>query len=105
MTVIAFLVRGALGLSEPTWYIRLPPVSEYKGQYSMPRGGQGQAVSSGGYRYPDRCAFRGHLGSLPVLRPTRGVGQHGTARHDPRWTGCNLGEREWGGGRLPARLI
>ncbi|KAH9173339.1 hypothetical protein EDB89DRAFT_1905358 [Lactarius sanguifluus] len=59
----------------------------------MPRGGQGQAVSSGferGYRYPDRCAFRGHLGSLPVLRPTRGVGQHSTAWRDPRWTGCNL---------------
>ncbi|KAH9169131.1 hypothetical protein EDB89DRAFT_2231510 [Lactarius sanguifluus] len=38
---------GALGLSDPTWDIRLPPVSEDKGQYSMPRGGQGQAVSSG----------------------------------------------------------
>ncbi|KAH9007982.1 hypothetical protein EDB83DRAFT_2595683 [Lactarius deliciosus] len=48
------LCRGALGLSEPTWYIRLPPVSEDKGQYSMPRGG---------YRYPDRCAFRDHLGA------------------------------------------
>ncbi|KAH9029766.1 hypothetical protein EDB83DRAFT_2319412 [Lactarius deliciosus] len=47
-------IRGALGLSEPTWYIRLPPVSEDKGQYSMPRGG---------YRYPDRCAFRDHLGA------------------------------------------
>ncbi|KAH9167275.1 hypothetical protein EDB89DRAFT_2245763 [Lactarius sanguifluus] len=41
------LCRGAFGLSEPTWYIRLPPVSKDKGQYSMPRGGQGQAVSSG----------------------------------------------------------
>ncbi|KAH9013714.1 hypothetical protein EDB84DRAFT_883802 [Lactarius hengduanensis] len=79
--------RGALGLSDPTWYIRLSPVSEDKGQYSMPRGGQSQAVSSGfepakvlvrGHRYPDRCAFRDHLGSLPVLRPTRGVGQHST---------------------------
>ncbi|KAH9174497.1 hypothetical protein EDB89DRAFT_1904404 [Lactarius sanguifluus] len=40
-------------------------------------------VSSGGYRYPDRCAFRDHLGSLPVLRPTRGVGWHSTARRDP----------------------
>ncbi|KAH9016521.1 hypothetical protein EDB85DRAFT_2019923 [Lactarius pseudohatsudake] len=40
------LCRGALGLSDPTWYIRLPPVSEDKGQYSMPRGGQSQAVSS-----------------------------------------------------------
>ncbi|KAH9034163.1 hypothetical protein EDB84DRAFT_1676236 [Lactarius hengduanensis] len=86
------LCRGALGLSDPTWYIRLPPVSEDKGQYSMPRGGQSQAVSSGfepakvlvrGHRYPDRCAFRDHLGSLPVLRPTRGVGWHSTARRDP----------------------
>ncbi|KAH9042777.1 hypothetical protein EDB85DRAFT_1916865, partial [Lactarius pseudohatsudake] len=41
------LCRGALGLSDPTWYIRLPPVSEDKGQYSMPRGRQSQAVSSG----------------------------------------------------------
>ncbi|KAH9165221.1 hypothetical protein EDB89DRAFT_333128 [Lactarius sanguifluus] len=79
------LCRGALGLSDPTWYIRLPPVSEDKGQYSMPRGGC-RWVGPGSHRYPDRCAFRDHLGSLPVLRPTRGVGWHGW------WTGCNWGE-------------
>ncbi|KAH8987046.1 hypothetical protein EDB92DRAFT_1205450 [Lactarius akahatsu] len=57
------LCRGALRLSEPTWYIRLPPVSEDKGQYSMPRGGQGQAVSSG--FEPAKVPVRG----LPLPRP------------------------------------
>ncbi|KAH9010492.1 hypothetical protein EDB83DRAFT_2322433 [Lactarius deliciosus] len=91
------LCRGALGLSEPTWYIRLPPVSEDKCQYSTPRGGQGQAVSSG--FEPAKVLVRG----LPLprprrlprpfrkpTRPTRGVGQHRTARRDPWWTGCKL---------------
>ncbi|KAH9172358.1 hypothetical protein EDB89DRAFT_1965943 [Lactarius sanguifluus] len=88
------LCRGALGLSDlsdTTWYIRLPPVSEDKGQYSMPRGGQDQEGLPA-YRYPDRCAFRDHLGSLPVLRHTRGVGWHSTARSDPWWTDRNWGE-------------
>ncbi|KAH9010551.1 hypothetical protein EDB85DRAFT_1901929 [Lactarius pseudohatsudake] len=58
-----------------------------------------RGFSSGGYRYPDPCAFRDHLGSLPVLRPTRGVGQHSTAQRDPWWTGCNWGEYERGGSR------
>ncbi|KAH9046732.1 hypothetical protein EDB84DRAFT_1435292 [Lactarius hengduanensis] len=82
------LCRGVLGLSDPTWYIRLPLVSEDKG----------------GYRYPDRCAFRDHLGSLPVLRPTRGVGQHNTARRDPWWTGCNWASRHGIGTVLPHAL-
>ncbi|KAH8992648.1 hypothetical protein EDB92DRAFT_2103172 [Lactarius akahatsu] len=59
------LCRGALGLSEPTWYIRLPSVSEDKGQYSMPRGGQGQAVSSG--FEPAKVLVRG----LPLPRQLR----------------------------------
>ncbi|KAH8985162.1 hypothetical protein EDB92DRAFT_2105691, partial [Lactarius akahatsu] len=59
------LCRGALGLSEPTWYIRLPPVSEDEGQYSMPRGGQGQVVSSG--FEPAKVLVRG----LPLPRPLR----------------------------------
>ncbi|KAH9075643.1 hypothetical protein EDB83DRAFT_2312081 [Lactarius deliciosus] len=65
------LCRGALGLSEPTWYIHLPPVSEDKGQYSMPRGG---------YRYPDRCAFRDHLGayqSYDLPGELAGIARHG----------------------------
>ncbi|KAH9011373.1 hypothetical protein EDB85DRAFT_2000729 [Lactarius pseudohatsudake] len=64
------LCRGALGLSDPTWYIRLPPVSEDKGQYSMPRGGQSQAVSSGfepakSYDLPGELASIARRGATP----------------------------------------
>ncbi|KAH9173678.1 hypothetical protein EDB89DRAFT_1905083 [Lactarius sanguifluus] len=64
-----FVQRGARAVrsvrsSEPTWYIRLPPVSKDKGQYSMPRGGQGQAGATA------TPTDRDHLGSLPVLNLT-----------------------------------
>ncbi|KAH9169556.1 hypothetical protein EDB89DRAFT_1983836, partial [Lactarius sanguifluus] len=103
------LCRGARAV-RPTWYIRLPPVSEDTGQYSMPRGRQGQAVSSGFELEPAKVLVRGlplprplrlpRSFSLPGLRPTKGVRQRSTAQRDPWWTGCNWGEHEWGGGRL-----
>ncbi|KAH9170772.1 hypothetical protein EDB89DRAFT_1907466 [Lactarius sanguifluus] len=59
------LCRGALGLSDPTWDIHLPPVSEDKGQYSMPRGGQGQAGAYQSYDLPGELAGIARRGATP----------------------------------------
>ncbi|KAH9174378.1 hypothetical protein EDB89DRAFT_1952569 [Lactarius sanguifluus] len=106
------LCRGALGLSEPTWYIRLPPASEDKGQYSMPRGGQGQAISSG--FAPAKVLVRG----LPLTRLLRlprpayqsydlpgvlaGIARRGTTPGGLVAIGVRVSGEEGG---LPARLI
>ncbi|KAH9012339.1 hypothetical protein EDB85DRAFT_2038716, partial [Lactarius pseudohatsudake] len=52
------LCRGALGPSDPTWYIRLPPVSEDKGR-------QSQAGAYQSYDLPGELASIARCGATP----------------------------------------
>ena len=65
-------VRSGAGAVGPAWRSRLSLVSEYRSQYSMPWGRQGQRSvaflslqkpSSGSYLYHDRCPSKSFLGS------------------------------------------